>query len=356
MRHSELSTLKQLSNYLRCEEEYLTTFFNSYISVNDNKTRTISNINISIVPTSEEPIVKLMRLYIPKKNLLYGYRVVYKVHSDEFSNILKILNTYLSLLYIPNVAVHGFVTDRNIRTNAMNHLSKNYVLSIDIKDYFETITSSMIINSLCELGFKKNISEYLSKLMTIDDKLCQGYNTSPTIANIVSQNLDLDLLDYSGKDITYTRYADDLYFSSNKMNPNVLDLEKVVNKHGFELNPIKTKLMKRGSKQYVTGLSVFDSQFPRISKRIKRNLKLEIYYLNKFGFVSHTCKMLNYTNEEYNNSSLVQREVNNVINSIKHRIGGWLCFMHSIEPQATAKLFVLYKSALDKEKANVTAP
>ena len=81
------------------------------------------------------------------------------------------------------------------------------------------------------------------------------------------------------------------------MNPNVLDLEKVVNKHGFELNPIKTKLMKRGSKQYVTGLSVFDSQFPRISKRIKRNLKLEIYYLNKFGFVSHTCKMLNYTNE-----------------------------------------------------------
>ena len=59
-----------------------------------------------------------------------------------------------------------------------------------------------------------------------------------------------------------------------------------------------------------------------------------------------------YIHEEYNNSSLVQREVNNVINSIKHRIGGWLCFMHSIEPQATAKLFVLYKSALDKEKAN----
>ena len=252
MNYSEIHTLKHLANYLRCSDEHLESILNGYTYVFDQ----ISKVEIKYA-NSENPIesktpIKIQRFYLKKKNKSLGYRVVHKVTSDIFSSILKILNTNLSLLYIPPKCVHGFVKYRNIKTNATEHLSKKFNLSVDISSFFESITYDMIVESLVNLGFNKNIAEYIAVLTTIDKKLVQGYNTSPTIANIVANKLDNELIEACNNKYTYTRYADDLYFSSNDDIPDVSLVERIIINNVFSINPLKTKLMTIYSNHYIT--------------------------------------------------------------------------------------------------------
>jgi len=343
--HSEIQTLKNLSNFLRCSENLLISYLTNEVDIIDLKPN-FSNEDFEKLNYSERlhsDNICLMKFYIRKKNFLLGYRIVYTSASYFFSNMLKLLNSHFNDLYLPENCVHGFVSKRNIKTNASQHLAKKYLLSIDIKDFFETITSQMIQVELENLKFTKEVSEWISKLLTLNNKLVQGYNTSPTIANIVASSMDKDFLALCKNDIIYTRYADDLYFSSNIELPKLEDLETIIIKHGFQLNPTKTKYMPRGSKQYVTGLSVFDQNCPRIPKRIKRNLRLELFYINKWGLQSHVLKNLGYTNEEFERSFDIQYEVSEMRQKTIFRINGWIQFIKSIELNLGIKLNKQFK-------------
>jgi hypothetical protein len=101
--------------------------------------------------------------------------------------------------------------------------------------------------------------------------------------------------------------------------------------------------MPRGGKQYVTGLTVFDSIRPRITKKIKRNLRLELYYLTLYGLKGHTLKKMNYSISEYEADINIKIRVDEEINSINNRITGWLRFMYSVEKPIAKKLIDQYK-------------
>lgn len=292
-----------------------------------------------LIMNNTRDAIILHKLYIPKKNSNLGHRVVYSIKNHLFSSILKTLNTYLKEIYLPEENVHGFINNRNIKTNATQHLSKRKLMSVDIENFFETISTDMINKSFISLGFTPEISPIISQLITLNGRLAQGYHTSPTIANIVASSLDKELLkEVCLDDIIYTRYADDLYFSSNKELPLLDSIEKIINKHGFKLNPNKTKYMPRGSKQYVTGLSVFDKNSPRIPKRIKKALRLEVYYINKWGMKSHLLKKLGYSYNDYSSNILVRHEVDTEHDKSYARIYGWIKFIMSIEYKVGKKL------------------
>ncbi|HWZ21512.1 MAG TPA: reverse transcriptase family protein [Cytophagaceae bacterium] len=339
IKHSDLDTLKDLANYLRCEENELKDFLTKEFKVVDYSPDTIEYkarmINVNELFNNS---ITLQKMYIPKKNKKLGFRIVFSVKSRKYSNLLKTLNTYLKEIYSPSHIVHGFVENRNIKTNASQHLAKKYLLSIDIKDFFETIDREMIHKSLIDLGFKVNISEYISQLVTFNNKLVQGYNTSPTIANIVAQKFDAEIITLCKDKAVYTRYADDLYFSSNNELPKIELLTQIVNNNGFSLNNDKTKYMYRGGKQFVTGLSVFDKNCPRVPNRIKKNLRLEIYHIKKWGVKSHILKKMGYSFSDYSSSHEIAYIVNDEIEKTYARINGWIQFIKSIELNLGMKL------------------
>jgi RNA-directed DNA polymerase len=275
--------------------------------------------------------------YIPKKKA--GYRTVHSVKSESFSSVLKVLDMNLLSWQKPHSAVHGFIPRRNIKTNAEQHLGKKFVLSVDIKDFFESITIEMVNEVFLELGFNSLVSDYLSKIVTVNGRLAQGFNTSPVISNFVVNKMDIELTSLGGTNTTYTRYADDLYFSSDEELPTVEDIEQIIQKYKFELNPDKTRLMKRGSKQYVTGLTVFDRVMPRISKKVKRNLRLEIYYIHKFGYRHHVLNKLGISYQEYKQSREIRKAVSTEIIKCENRILGWLRFILSVEKTTAEKFF-----------------
>ena len=328
MNHKEIISNKQLANYLRCDISFLKKAINEEYLVFDT-----NNIN-----TSSHNSIRIDRFHIKKKGKATGYRIVYSVFTHQLSNSLKILNNYLSDIFVPEDCVHGFVNGKSIKTNAFEHISKQIILSVDIKNFFETITDKMVSDALQQIGFQKEISKSISKITTVNGKLVQGFNTSPTLANIVVHQMDLKLMELSDKDISYTRYADDLYFSTNSMLPNQKEIEQIINSFGFELNASKTKIMKRGQEQFVTGLTAFDNIYPRIPKRIKRNLRLEIYFIRKYGYIKHAKRRLKNQGIKIENQDF-QFEIEQQIIEIQHRLFGWIHYIHSIEPDLGKKLY-----------------
>lgn len=273
-----------------------------------------------------------------KKTKKLGFRTIHTPWSPNLANSLKILNNNLSSIYCPQDCVHGFIQGRSIKTNATQHLAKKLTLSVDIKDFYGSISQHKITTELVNLGFKEHIAKWIAQITCIDGYLVQGFHTSPTLANIAAQELDDRMLNISGESIVYTRYADDLYFSTDKSLPNIEDIEQIVLSCGFTLNKGKTKLMKRGGKQYVTGLSIFDQHIPRIPKRTKRNIRLEIFYIKKIGYLEHTLRRLHYKKHQLNDPE-IKEEVFIEMSQIRNRLWGWNHFINSIEPDLGKRLY-----------------
>lgn len=337
MKHTEINTLQELANYLRCPLDFL-----EKATRNDFDILDLAKGDKLKIPLSGG-LVGVVR--VPKKGKKIGHRIVYKVITDQLSNTLKILNTYLQQIYVPEDCVHGFVKKKTIKTNAEMHLAKNIVVSVDIENFFENVTRQMVSDGLISIGFKPHVANWLSELTTIQNSLVQGFSTSPILANIISVKLDKELLTFCKNTISYSRYADDLYFSSNDDQIDLIEIERIVNLYSFKLNHSKTKIMKRGQPQYVTGLTVFDNDTARIAKKIKRNLRLEIYHISKFGYRRHVRVMLKKAGFDLKSPDFnveVDFEIANTIN----RIYGWLYFIYSVEPEFTNK----YYKILNKTK------
>lgn len=338
MNIGNIDNLTQLANFLRCDEIFLTSYLQGDFKILDR-------CEPFSLPSSSGYTSIIEKLYLRRKSKIPKvYREVYSVRTDTLKNVLKGLSSFLIECHVPSFAVHGYVRGKNIRTNAERHLSKRYVLSVDLVNFFGTITASMVDDALLSVGFSKFAAQHLSKLVTVNDFLPLGFSTSPVISNMVVKSMDEDLLQLCGADCVYTRYADDLYFSSNIVLPTLASISKVVGAYGFYLNPEKTKYMPRGGKQYVTGLTVFDHIKPRVAKRIKRNLRLELHYLLAYGLRGHVLHKLGKVISDYEVDEGLRTIVDQEVDSIDNRITGWLRFMYSVESTAAKKLIDMYRN------------
>lgn len=301
----DITTNTQLAGWLRC-------------SVND----------ISRLRQKENSIIKFK---IPKKNPKNGYREVYKAEDYLLCNTPKCLKFELSKLYEPLECVGGFIPGRNIAYNAKFHLNKNVVINLDIKNFFESIPFERVIEAFELLGFHNNIATLLADIVTYNKILVAGFNTSPIIANIVCSKMDKELSAIcKDRNINYTRYADDLSFSSMD-NIESDTLEKIITKYGFTLNTEKTRIYKRGRSQYVTGLTVADKTMPRIPRRIKKNLRAAIYYIRIYGLSSHIEHKygISSKSQRIRNDSFCRKEAAEIL--------GWIHYINGIEPIFASK-------------------
>lgn len=222
---------------------------------------------------------------IKKKN---GSKRRIKAPVAGLKAIQKSLNLLLQTIYEPSDVVMGFITGKGILDNASAHLGKNYVLNLDLKDFFTAIEQGRIWGRLKLPPFNLNekrksleVANIISVITTqealvsrVDENgfssfckrnvLPQGAPTSPLISNAVCQQLDFYLTAVAKRfGLKYTRYADDLTFSSmhhvyHKDGEFMKELDRIINKYGFSINPDKTRLQKRGFRQEVTGLIVND--------------------------------------------------------------------------------------------------
>jgi RNA-directed DNA polymerase len=189
---------------------------------------------------------------------------------QELKQLQKRFNYYLQGYYlcIKPPEVHGFVINPsyyqpkcNIVANALPHVGKTHILSIDLKDFFQNITISQVYKMFSSSLFNYNdsMAKALTFLTTFNGKLPTGAPTSPVIANFVCWQLDHQLAAFAhSQNLAYSRYADDLTFSSSEIisNDKLLDIINIIQRNGFTINPKKVYFKTARQKQKVTGIVV----------------------------------------------------------------------------------------------------
>jgi retron-type reverse transcriptase len=269
---------------------------------------------------------------VPKRN--GDFRIVYPIFDSSYRIFLKAVTEMLNDYYLygimpPPKSVHGFVKGKSIITNAQCHLQKKILLNLDIKNFFESIKKEKVYNIFIDLGFNKKYSLVLTEFVTVNEVLATGFPTSPVLANIICKQMDYVLEKLCKKyEAVYTRYADDISISSNTSVPEKTILARTLDLYGFKINEDKYKIQRRGGSQYVTGLTVCDKR-PRLSKRLKKNIRLELYYIKKYGFINHFV----HKPQKFENLNLTLRMIHG------YGVHGYIAFIHSIEPELAQKMW-----------------
>lgn len=199
--------------------------------------------------------------------------------------------------YRPKLPVHGFVETRSIKSNADLHVRKRVVFNVDLQDFFGSIHIGRIIGILEAMPFSMSnaAATVIAQICcNVEGKLPQGAATSPILSNIVCRQLDEQLLSLAkAAGATYTRYADDITFSSTR--PNLPELcekrlkkwmptkrfRQIVRENGFHVNYGKSKASFAGERQFATGLTVNESV--NVPRRYIRDLETLLHIWAKYG-------------------------------------------------------------------------
>lgn len=186
-----------------------------------------------------------------------------------------------------NEKAMGFVPSRSIITNAYNHFAKKYILKLDIKDFFPSISFGMVLGEFQKLNFTTEVASALANICIYHNELPQGAPTSPYLANLVCRKMDSRIQGLCAKHgLNYTRYADDITISGNRRVFWIeKEVEKIISSYHFLLNKEKTVRLKPGDRKRVTGIIV--NEKISVPKYLKRGLRQSIYYIDKYGLDSH---------------------------------------------------------------------
>ena len=197
-----------------------------------------------------------------------------------------ILDNVLSAIDI-SVYAKAYVKKKSIKENARFHKRQEVVLSLDVENFFDSITSDKIYYLFSGLGYKEDVAVMLTNLCCLNGCLPQGAPTSPMLSNIILKDFDNIIGKYTNENkIRYTRYADDMTFSGDFSSGKIISfVKKNLYKLGLKLNESKTRTRTKGQCQEVTGIVV--NQKMQLPKSVRKKIRQEIYYIRKFGLESH---------------------------------------------------------------------
>jgi retron-type reverse transcriptase len=251
----------------------------------------------------------------------------------------KALNIILQCVHKPNSAATGFILGKSIVDNAKVHVGQIYVYNLDLKDFFPSVDKSRVWGRLLVAPFDLNSSAKRKKIANmiatlsctpmeverlVDNQwtkittsvLPQGAPTSPTLTNAICERLDKQLAGVAKRfGLNYTRYADDITFSSKHNNYELApdkfekifvhgstfdkEIRRIIANQNFHLQESKVRLQKEGFRQEVTGLVVNDKV--NVTRRYIKQLRQWLYYWETYGYdKSYSFFLQKYTRDKGN--------------------------------------------------------
>lgn len=264
---------------------------------------------------------------------------------------------------------YAYATGRSILHCAKRHLGANWIIKLDIRDFFPTITEVQAYTIFKGAGYQPLVSLELARICTrysghvnyIDSKryqvtpnypqyatirayrrpflgfLPQGAPTSGALANLASSALDVNLTELANQhDCVYTRYADDLIFSSSRAFDRDVALlivkaaRRIMRSERFVMHEQKTSIIPPGARKLVLGLLV-DGDSVRISKRLRSRIITHIRGVEVFGLSPH----------------VKYAQFSSIDGFVRH-VSGLLAFVHNIEPEWATQVQARWQAALHR--------
>lgn len=236
--------------------------------------------SLSYVIYKYDPAQKYSTFQIPQRN--GGHRTIkaptakLKLIQRKLSDLLQDCVDEINVKTgRKDISAQGFKRHRSIITNARRHRNRKFIFNLDLADFFPSINFGRVMGFFIknrDFELHRDVAKVIAQIACHEHSLPQGSPCSPVISNLIANLLDVRLVGLAAAaGATYTRYADDLTFSSNKRDfpPEIAVVEEdqhswqpssalrgVIERTGFSINDPKTHMMYRRSRQDVTGLIV----------------------------------------------------------------------------------------------------
>lgn len=309
LQEEQINSIKRSFNTMKSKEDFLSLMNYAKRILYGEKVFdfTIKNINYHANPKLNRN--RYRKFSIKKKS--GGERII-NAPAKGLKALQKCLNLIFQTIYEVNPAANGFVNNKSIVDNAKIHEASIYVYNIDLKDFFSSIDQARVWGRLRFPPFNLNEKHGKQELANIIASLCghefevermndnkewhlekrfvlpQGAPTSPTLSNIICQQLDFYLTSVAKRfGLKYSRYADDITFSSmhNVYQPESdfsKEINRIITEQGFHIKESKTRLQKDGYRKEVTGLNV--NVKANVQKRYVKQLRMWLYLWENYGY------------------------------------------------------------------------
>ena len=225
------------------------------------------------------------KYYIPKRSSTEFRLIAHPAKEVKFIQRLLVdnLKDKLPIHY----SAMAYISGRGIRDNAIIHKNSNYILKMDFKNFFLSINPSVLYNILEYHGIEldsrdKNfvIGMFFWKLRRNSPlRLSIGAPSSPFISNVVMYIFDDLISNYcKSEKIQYTRYADDLTFSTKKKGSldsipkKVTEILKQNYGSSLRLNSAKTVFLTKAHNRHITGITINNNGELSLGRKRKRYL------------------------------------------------------------------------------------
>ncbi|SLM49947.1 RNA-directed DNA polymerase (modular protein) [Nitrospira japonica] len=281
--------------------------------------------------------------------------------------ILQIkLNYVLKTVYRPNSCIYGFIVNGGIVKNASVHANRRLVFNLDLKDFFPSIHFGRVKGMFSSPPYNcpSEVSTVLAQICCLPKtypslapyaQLPQGAPTSPIVSNMVCSSLDSQLLRLAKKyKCSYSRYADDITFSTNlpRFHEAILvesqaeegrisvtagsELKAIISSNTFRINENKVRLQRAMQRQSVTGLTT--NKFPNPPRRLIRQIRAILHAWTKYGYENAQ----NEFRSRYFNRT---RNPNKMAPELKHVLHGKINYVGMVRGQ-TDPLYLSYLKQL----------
>ncbi|QUL57308.1 retron Ec67 family RNA-directed DNA polymerase/endonuclease [Paenibacillus tritici] len=241
---------------------------------------------------------------------------------------------------------HAFEIDKGIITNAENHRNKRFVLNIDLEDFFDSFHFGRVrgyFHKNDHFSLPLEVATAIAQISCYEGSLPQGSPSSPIITNLICEILDHRILKITKQyRLDYTRYADDLTFSTNdktfleSQTELYKRISEEINRAGFKINDKKTRLQHKDSQQVVTGLVV--NKKINVSSVYYKETRAMAHNLYKYGEFNINGNLATLKQLEGRLSFINQLTwYNNKIDGEKHH------FQHLCSRERQYQKFLFYK-------------
>ena len=273
----------------------------------------IDSRRLSVLASRPERFYQKYR--IPKRR--GGWRQIYSPNKELKAVQAWILRNILDKLSTSPYAT-AYVKRRGLLDNVSPHMNNRYFLSVDIRNFFPSVGALRVRQLFQTLGYSKLAANKLGRLCSYFSVLPQGAVTSPALSNLICLRLDRRLAGLvSRRNVVFTRYADDITFSTNNRNalPRLLpSVYRILRDESFEPHKEKTRVLGPRNRCLITGL-VKSSSHPvfGIGRKKKVEMRAVIH-----GFLAHGRSNPGYPSEA--------------------SIEGWVQFLKNVDPASYSQM------------------
>lgn len=209
-----------------------------------------------------------------------------EINSPAYS--LKVVQRWIleNILYCIKVSKYsyGFIKGCEQKSPlvqvAERHKYNLYLLKIDMKDFYPSIHRDKVFNVFRNIGYNREVSNYLTNICIHNNQLPQGAVTSAYLANLICRRLDNRIGGYCNKrNIIYTRYADDIALSCDDrdaLRKAYIIICRIIEDEGFYVNTEKTRFSGPICHKQVLGITINDNLI-KAPKQMKRMVRQRIH-------------------------------------------------------------------------------